>query len=317
MSLFLKPSDDLPALKQGLSRRRLLQALLVGGLLAPSPARAQVRDDIIGTLRRHTAVDTDTFVDLARRFDLGYTEMVAANPDIDPWLPEAGSIVLLPTAHILPHARRQGIVVNLAQQRLFYFTGNDASPVITYPVGIGRQAHETLLGRTHVVLKRQAPTWIPPDSIREEKPWLPRAIGPGPDNPLGDYALSLGWAGYVIHGTNRPYSIGRRVSHGCIRLYPEDIENLFKAVDVGTSVEVVNQPVLVGWSEGRLYFEAHPTQEQADELALGGKMTPEKADDIAVLLADAVAGQASRIDWNKVDETIRQRRGVPVPVLRG
>lgn len=233
--------------------------------------------DMIGEPAQYRTRYEDTLLEVARRFGLGYVEMMAANPTLDPWLPGEGTKVSLPTRHLLPDAPRKGIVVNLGDMRLYHFHSDGT--VRSYPIGIGRQGAHTPLGHTTITLKREAPTWIPPASIRKEKPDLPAAIGPGPNNPLGDYALNLGWPSYVIHGTNRPYGIGRRVSHGCIRLYPEDIQDLFENVEVGTPVTVVDQPVKLGWWQGALYLEVHPDRSIADLIEQGRDIPPARLDD--------------------------------------
>ena len=229
------------------------------------PAGTDVVGDVWAVVARHE----DTLPDLARRFDLGYDEIAAANPGVDVWLPGRGTKVLLPTEFVLPDAPREGLVLNLASMRLFYYpaTGPEETPtVVTHPVGIGREGWATPQGKTKVVSKKAHPSWTVPASILAEHAAngdpLPGVVPPGPDNPLGDYAMRLGIPGYLIHGTNKPHGVGMRVSHGCIRLYPEDIERLFPEVPVGTPVRIVNQPYLAGWNNGVLYLEAHPPLEE-------------------------------------------------------
>lgn len=213
----------------------------------------------------------DTFSDLAREYGLGYDEIVAANPGIDPWLPGENTPVLLPTQHVLPMAPRQGIVLNMASKRLFYFpeaADDEPQRVLTYPIGIGRVGWETPLGRTTVISKARDPHWWVPASVRSEHAEmgdpLPAIVPPGPDNPLGNRVLKLDMPGYLIHGTNQPYGVGMRVSHGCVRLYPEDIEYLFDLIDVGVPVTIVNEPYLFGRIDNALYFEAHdPLEDDA------------------------------------------------------
>lgn len=273
------------------------------------------RNDIVGDTRVYTARYEDTVPQLARRFGLGFVELMAANPGIDPWLPGEGREVLLPTAHILPEGPRKGIVINLSDLRLYYYR-RDGS-VVTYPVGIGRDFWETPEIRSSIVLKRKDPTWRPPASIRRENPDLPAQIGPGPDNPLGAFAMNLGHGAYVIHGTNKPAGVGRRVSHGCIRLYPEDIEALFAEVRRGTPVRIVHQEIKIGWSGGVLYLEAHPSQEQADEVEQG--RIPDYGVDIpAVMDKLAKLPDSERIDfdWAAIEQALRERRGVPVRISR-
>jgi L,D-transpeptidase ErfK/SrfK len=275
---------------------------------------------LIGETTRYVTRAPDTFIDLARRFGLGYVELAIANPGIDPWVPGAGVALTLPGARLLPDAPRQGIVINLAEQRLYFFPPGGA-PARSYPIGIGVDGWKTPNGRTRVTRKRIKPTWYVPASIRKQDPSLPAAVPPGPDNPLGAHALDLGWERYVIHGTNKPAGIGRRVSHGCIRLYPEDIAELFASVPVGTPVTVVDQPVKLGWSEGRLYLEIHPTQAQADEFEATGSFTPRPINRLRERIENAARARPygtgwSGIDWRTVEHAATARDGVPVPITR-
>ncbi len=272
--------------------------------------------DLIGDLRHYTTGSPDNFAALARRFDLGYVELLAANPGVDPWLPAAGTRLILPTAHILPDAPRRGIVVNLPEQRLYFFA---TRAVLTFPIGIGRKGRETPLGTTSVVAKRPNPAWTPPKSIRLEKPWLPAVVAPGPDNPLGRFALDLAWPSYVIHGTNRPLGIGRRVSHGCIRLYPEDIAELFARVALDTPVTVVDQRVKLGRRDGALYLEANPAQAELDRLEQTGSLGPPTASadaSIRARIRARAADLAPRLDWPLIARVLDERRGIPVRVTR-
>ena len=272
--------------------------------------------DMIGALRQIVTAYEDTLLDLAREYGLGYVEMVAANPGVDPWVPGESTPVILPTAHILPHAERQGLVVNLAEHRLYYFGAPDTEPA-TFPLGVGKEGWSTPLGRTEIVRKKVGPTWYPPDSIRAEKPSLPKAIPPGPNNPLGSHALYFGWPSYLVHGTNRPWGIGRQVSHGCIRLYPEDIARLFELVPVGTPVQVIYQPVKVGWSDGELYVEAHPEAIQADELERTGRIDSLGAESVSNALyriKTSVGAAQDRLNWRAIREALDERSGVPVQI---
>ena len=206
----------------------------------------------------------DTFSDLARTYGLGYDEIVAANPDVDPWLPGENTPVLLPTQYVLPDAPKRGVILNIASKRIFYYPATiegEQRYVLTYPIGIGRVGWETPLGETTVVSKATDPHWWVPASVRREyaemgNP-LPSVVPPGPDNPLGTHVLKLGMPGYLIHGTNQPYGVGMRVSHGCIRLYPENIESLYSLVDIGEIVTILNEPYQMGRQDGVLFFEAH------------------------------------------------------------
>jgi L,D-transpeptidase ErfK/SrfK len=213
---------------------------------------------VIGSEQSYTIKDKETLLEVARDFDLGYNEIVDANPGIDPWVPDRGTRIRIPTAWILPQAEDEGIVVDLARMRLFYFfKAAESRMVITFPVGTARKGFVTPVGIYSVADKVRDPIWYPPPSIRKEEPDLPEVVPPGPDNPLGGYWLQLSKPGYGIHGTNKPYGVGRRVSGGCIRLYPEDIRWLFETVKAGTPVEIVNQPVKIGFKDKRLYVEVH------------------------------------------------------------
>jgi L,D-transpeptidase ErfK/SrfK len=225
-------------------------------------------DDVVGIVQIIRAGDEDTLSDIARRFNVGYEEIVSANPGVDPWLPKAGTEVVIPTEYVLPDTERQGIVINLAAMRLFYFPKmepGELQKVITHPIGIGRVGWRTPEGNTKIVSKTEAPAWIPTLAIRKEHAAdgdpLPRVVPPGPDNPLGTHVLRLGWPEYAIHGTDKPPSIGLRGTHGCLRLYPEDIVGIYDAVPVGTPVTVVNQPFLVGWRGDTLVMQTYPVLE--------------------------------------------------------
>jgi len=206
----------------------------------------------------------DTLSDLAREYGLGYDEIVTANPGVDPWLPGENTPIVLPTQFVLPNTPKQGVILNIATKRLFYYpepAEGEQQQVLTYPIGIGRVGWETPLGATTVVSKAKDPSWWVPASVRREHAEmgdpLPSVVPPGPDNPLGTRVLKLDMPGYLIHGTNQPYGVGMRVSHGCVRLYPENIELLYALVGVGESVMIINEPYQMGWQDGVLYFEAH------------------------------------------------------------
>ncbi|HEX7966649.1 MAG TPA: L,D-transpeptidase family protein [Stellaceae bacterium] len=292
--------------------RHGLAAVLL--LAAADPAPAPRPPELIGIPTIYVTRQSDTLLDIARAYDLGYVEVRAANPGIDPWLPGAGKVLTLPTQNGLPDSPRRGIVINLAELRLYYFPV--AGDPLSFPIGIGREGWETPVGRTRVAKKRVHPVWVPTASEHEENPELPASVGPGPDNPMGDYALYLGWVGYAVHGTNRPYSVGRRGSHGCIRLYPEDIEILFHAVAAGTPVTVVDQPAKVGWSAGELYLEVHPTQADADALEKKGAPRSSIAIDADALVLKAAGLDAGRLDWYTIHLAETRRSGVPVQVTR-
>ena len=279
---------------------------------APEP---DARPAVIGEMTRYIARYEDTLVDLARRYNVGYTELRAANPQVDPWLPGAGTEILIPTVHLLPGGTREGLVVNLADQRLYYFPP-DGGRIMSAPIGIGTGGWLTPTGRTRVVRKRARPTWYVPKSIRAEDPDLPAIVPPGPDNPLGEFALYLGWRAYIIHGTNKPFGVGRRVSHGCVRMYPEDIAWMFKEVKIGTPVTVVDEPVKVAWVGDELMLEVHPSQAQADQLEAGDELTPESPAEFRYRILDKAGQYAGRLDWQRITDAVRQRSGLPVSILK-
>jgi L,D-transpeptidase ErfK/SrfK len=220
-------------------------------------------DDVVGIVQSTTATKDDTLTDIARRFNVGYEEIVRANPGVDVWLPGPGKHIVLPTQFILPNAPHEGVVINIAEMRLYYFPRpkkGESQVVYTFPIGIGKVGWKTPEGVTHIVRRQKDPTWRPPVSVikehRENGDDLATVIGPGPDNPLGRHAFYLAWPGYLIHGTNKPAGVGLRSSHGCIRLYPEDIALLYDMVPLNTQVRVVNQPLVFGWHAGQVYMQA-------------------------------------------------------------
>ncbi|MBT2771410.1 L,D-transpeptidase family protein [Halomonas sp. ISL-60] len=215
------------------------------------------RGDIIGQNYQVIANQEDTLIDIARVHNVGYEEIRSANPDVSLWVPGEGTTVTIPRQHILPHVPRTGIVINVAELRLYYYpdVSNDETPwVETYPIGIGREGYNTPLGITETTIRLENPAWYPPRSMREEaaargEP-APAVVPPGPENPLGDHAILLDIPGYLIHGTNQPDGIGMRASRGCIRMYPEDIESIFYNIPSGTQVNIIDQAIKVGGNEG-------------------------------------------------------------------
>lgn len=224
--------------------------------------------DIVGEISSTTATFDDTLIDIARRHGVGYQDIVRANPGVNVWVPGEGTDVILPTQYVLPPGPREGIVLNLPEYRLYYFpkpADGKTAQVITYPISIGRQDWETPIGVTRIIAKAVNPSWYPPQSVREEhaaegRP-LASVVPPGPDNPLGKHAMRLGLPGYLIHGTNRPAGVGMRVTHGCLRMFPEDIESLFDLVSINTRVRLINEPVKIGWRGDELVLEVHPLLE--------------------------------------------------------
>ncbi|MBI2782664.1 MAG: L,D-transpeptidase family protein [Gammaproteobacteria bacterium] len=295
---------------------------------APPPAepfelnafQIDARTEVIGRLRYTRVQGEETLLDIARAYDLGYDEIVSANPDIDPWTPDAGERVLLPTAHVLPDAPRAGVVINLAARRLFYYPpAPKGAPrtVITHPLGVGREGWSTPLGRTQVADKQAAPPWTVPPSIRREHAAsgdpLPAVVPAGPDNPLGSHALRLGWPSILIHGTNKPAGIGMRVSHGCIQLYPEDIAPLFAVVPVGTPVTVVDQPYLAGIGPDGLLLEAHtPATAAGSKAGAAAVKQVIEAARARQRPADRVA-----VDLERAQAVAARRAGYPLPIAVG
>lgn len=297
---------------------------VIGLVLLVGTARADdapllTTSAIVGDVRAYATRYEDTLLDVARDNGLGYTEMIAANPAVDPWLPGEGTPVVLPTGHLLPNAPQRGVIINLGDQRLYFFPGKGELP-ITAPIGTGREGWSTPLGQTRVVRKQHRPSWYPGPAVRAEQPDLPSVVPPGPANPLGEYAIYLGFPGYLVHGTNRPWGVGRRVSHGCIRLYPEDIAYLFGKIRIGTPVLIIDQKVKAGWVEGVLYLEAHPEAAQIaalEETRKLGLATADPIDDATMELIRVTAGDAfAWIDWPAVKETLATRPGIPVAIAR-
>ena len=277
--------------------------------------RTDAGESVVGRNQVYIARYEDTLLDIARRFGMGLAEIRLANPGVDTWLPGEGTAIRLPSRFILPEAPRSGLVINVAEMRVYYYPKGE-SVVRTWPISIGRVGWETPLGETSIVRKKARPIWYPPDSIREEAARdgspLPRVVGPGPDNPLGSHALYLGFPQYLIHGTNKPFSIGMRVSHGCVRMYPEHIVELFELVEPGTPVTLVHQGVKAGWAGDELYIEVHPNVGVPDEEA-----RPSMTEVVSSLIAATLAaGLPVTLDWKRVEAALATANGIPVAVAR-
>jgi L,D-transpeptidase ErfK/SrfK len=274
-------------------------------------------DSVVGMVTTAIAEYDDTLLDIGRRHGVGYEEIISANPGVDPWLPGAGTEILIPGRFILPDAPREGVVVNLPEHRLYYYPPakpGERRVVRTYPISTGKMDWKTPLGVTRIVAKTERPNWYPPASVLAEHEArgdpLPKVVPPGPDNPLGEHAMRLGIPGgaYLIHGTNRPAGVGMQVTHGCIRLYPEDIAELYGLVPVNSKVNLIDQPSKLGWHRGTLYVERHPLLE--------GPAGP-GADDLGRLrnrVASAAEGRPVEIDWDRVEHVLAGASGVPAPV---
>jgi L,D-transpeptidase ErfK/SrfK len=273
-----------------------------------------IANTVIGNTRFYYAQRGDTFLDLARFYGLGYNEIEQANPGVDPWIPPENRPLTLPTEWVLPQVVPEGVTVNIPEMRLYFFhrrKGDGATLVTTFPVGLGRDEWRTPNGRFRVSGKTKNPTWVIPDSIREErireKGRFEKLIpGGDPDNPLGKYRLELSLPMYRIHGTNIPWGVGMQVSHGCVRLYPEDIEQLFPMVPIGSPGEFVYQPVKIGARGGRIFAEVHPdiyTQ------------VPGMFSEARRILSEL--GWQDRVDAEMLERVVREQSGVPADVTLG
>ncbi len=323
----------------------LFVATLAGGAHAATFELPPEGSDVVGAVSTVPTRFDETLIDMAHRHGLGYQDIVRANPDVNVWVPGEGTEVVLPTRYVLPAGSRSGIVLNLAEYRLYYFPepkGDEPRVVMTYPISIGRMDWETPLGTTTVISKVVNPSWYPPQSVRDEhadegRP-LARIVPAGPDNPLGERAMRLGLPGYLIHGTNRPAGVGMRVTHGCLRMFPEDIRYLFDFIAVDTPVRIVNEPVKIGWQGDALVLEVHPVLEAApvettDEPTPDDQLAPTPDDavepvDVVVDGKDpltyvteqfivATAERPGQLDWSLVEAAISRSDGMPVAVGAG
>ncbi|MCK5829005.1 MAG: L,D-transpeptidase family protein [Methylococcales bacterium] len=261
------------------------------------------------------AVEEETLLDVARTYDMGQNEILLANPGVDRWLPGSQAKIKVSIGYLLPDTDHDGIVLNLAEYRLYYFPKNEFGEkrkVFTHPISIGRVDWDTPLGDTTIIAKNKNPVWRPPQSIKDEHAAegdiLPDVFPAGPDNPLGLYALRLGVQGYLIHSTNKPYGVGMRVSHGCIRMYPEDIEKLFPEVKVGTKVNIINQAIKVGWSNNKLYLEIHPKLDAKNE------SYKEKLSEVLNLIVKKNNNKMPIINGKALRQAIKRSDGIPVSI---
>jgi L,D-transpeptidase ErfK/SrfK len=279
-------------------------------LIMLQPAHADVFSygkgkTVIGSLQTYTVKHEESLVEIARKFDLGYQEIVDANPNFDPFVPGKDAFIQVPTSWILPDVTPyEGVIINLSEMRLFYFFKLKSSTlVMTLPIGIGREGFNTPVGKFSIVEKTVNPSWYVPESIQKEKPELPKVVPPGPDNPLGSHALRLSLGSVLIHGTNKPWGVGRRVSHGCIRLYPEDIPRLFKSVSKGTIVTIVQQPVKVGIKDKNVFIEVH------DDNPQGNTNYFEEA--VNLLIKKELI---RNISTEKLYKALNEKRGIPIDI---
>ena len=293
-----------------IAERPIVQPILPNHFVLESPDQS-----VIGAPQIVFARESDTLSDLARTYGLGYDELIAANPTVDPWLPGERTPILLPTQYILPDVPRDGVVLNIASKRLFYFPevpDGQRQVVKTYPIGIGRVGWETPLGTTTVVAKARDPHWYVPASVRREHlemgDPLPAVVPPGPDNPLGSRVLKLEMPGYLIHGTNQPYGVGMRVSHGCVRLYPENIEFLYELVEIGETVRIINEPYLIGESGGVTFFEGHVPLED-DQISAEDRLAS-----LFARSAEQGRGDLQQDDQDHIRALASRANGVPARI---
>jgi len=274
-----------------------------------------INNDIFGVNTYYTVKDKDTLIKIARNFNISFADILSANDvNMDPWIPEKGKKLLIPKSHILPFGKRNGILINIGDLRLYYY--EDGKLIDSFPIGIGRSGWETPLGKAKVIKKKKDPIWIPPESVRKEDPSLPKVVAAGEDNPLGNRAIYLSMPSYLIHGTNKPYGVGMRVSHGCIRLYPEDIEILYELVNEGTKVNIINQPIKAGWNSNKLYIEVHilpdyVTSSEEKEVIKNTDLYPQAYE----IVQKAAGLDITKVDWNKVNEAVKQAKGIPTDIM--
>jgi L,D-transpeptidase ErfK/SrfK len=292
-------------------------------LLGTAPAWATVYElptdgtAVIGTDEHVKSAYQDTLLDIARRYSLGYEEIIRANPGTDLWIPGEGKDILLPGQRILPPGPHEGIVVNIPEHRLYYYPKpkrNEKPVVITFPVSIGKMDWHTPLGQTRVIQKIKHPAWYPPESVRKEHEAngdpIPKVVPAGPDNPLGDYAmrLAVGDGAYMIHGTNNPMAVGMAVTHGCIRMYPEDVASLFPLIPVGTKVYLINEPVKTAFVDGELLLEVHPPVDAQ------GQSTDPDMQLLSERLDKALGSTTAAIHWDFARQALQAATGMPVVV---
>ncbi|MDR6235932.1 L,D-transpeptidase family protein [Pseudomonas oryzihabitans] len=298
----------------------LVGSLSLFGLLSAGSARAlelplpPPGDDVVGQVQVIKAAYEDTFADLGVKYDLGYNEMVAANPGVDAWLPGAGTEIVLPTRFILPPGPREGIVINIAEYRMYYYPKGGHS-VFTYPLGIGRDGWGSPVGVAKVVDKIKDPAWYPPESIRAEHAAegdpLPKVVPPGPDNPLGPYKIRLTMPGYLIHGSDRKFGIGTQTSHGCFRMYNFNVTELVGMLPIGTPVRIIDEPYKFGVSQGKLYLEAHqPVNMKGDPTEIDRQAAVVNA----LIKRDDLLQANSLVNWDTVRDTVQQQDGLPVEI---
>jgi len=281
-------------------------------------------DNIVGDIQVITIANPDTtLLDIARDYDLGFEEITRVNPDVPVWVPKLGRRVIIPTEFILPPGPQEGVVVNIPQRRLFYFpkpAPQQQAQVITFPISIAREGWRTPLGQSRIVAKHRDPSWFVPKSILEEhrsdgETEFPTYFPPGPDNPMGMLALETGFPGIYIHGTNMPWGVGMRTSHGCLHLYPEDAAQLFPIIPVGTPVRIIDEPITIGVRDGTLYLSSSkPLSEYHNELPV-----PTRALSALVPYTEdsGSAHSYADVDWQRAYDAAMAHQILPVPISQG
>ncbi|MDR9406009.1 MAG: L,D-transpeptidase family protein [Spiribacter sp.] len=281
--------------------------------------------DVIGSVQRIEAAQEDTLLSIGREYGVGYEEIRQANPNVDVWLPGEGTEVVIPSQFILPQGEREGIVVNIAEMRLYYYPpaqAGETAMVETYPISVGRMDWSTPLGESKITEKTENPYWFPPESILTERAQqgrpLPDAVPPGPDNPLGRHKMRLDIPGgaYLIHGTNEPRGIGMRVTHGCIRMFPEDVESLFERIPSGEKVRLINEPVKAGWTGTDLLVESHRILPEDAESPFDPLRSPPLSDAVASLALILKRHESARVDHEKLASAMAESNGIPASVSR-
>lgn len=300
-----------------LSRKNLKLLKVLAGLLCCVSQSSEAltfalpaNGDLIGEIQMTTVRRGESLAEIGRRYDVGVYEMIEANPTVDPWVPAGGTVVVIPTQFILPSGPRSGIVLNLAEMRLYYY--DPVKPIVTtYPIGIGKKGWSTPLATTTITHKKKDPTWVPPASIREEHRLkgdiLPAVVPGGPGNPMGRFALYLALGEYRIHGTHKPGGIGVRGSHGCVRLYPEDIEALYYTVPVGTVVRIIHEPYKIGWHKNRLYIESH------QPLTEGRYAGSDSIESLKRAIQKAITGTYT-VNWTSAQMAAKAQKGYPMRI---
>lgn len=283
-----------------------LVALPLAAALAPGAARGEEAKaslrPVVGEIETALVEPGETLLDIAYARRLGFESLRRLNPEVDVWIPPPGTVVRLPTRAVLPHAPEEGLVLNVPEMRLYDFTGGGGAPRI-YSVAVGDLEDPTPIGRFSIGEKRTNPVWNVPRSIREERPELPRQVAPGPANPLGSRWMTIGRSSYGIHGTNIRWSIGREATHGCVRLYEDEMKALYQRVPTGTPLHVVYQRAKWGREGRMLYLEVHPDLYGRAEDGLA-----------AALAVPRALGLLGAVDVERAWRALDEARGVPEPV---